>query len=93
MSEPFSGRHVVVRGSVQGVAYRYSTVREASRLPVAGWVRNAPDGSVEAVVEGPVWAVDELVEWMAEGPPGAVVESIDVVEQSPEGHAGFVIAR
>ena len=93
MSVPLARRRVVVSGVVQGVAYRYSMVREASRLPVAGWVRNLPGGSVEAVVEGPAWAVDELLEWMAEGPSGAAVEALEAVDETPEGLAGFTIAR
>jgi acylphosphatase len=93
MSEPLTRRRIVVFGIVQGVGYRYSTMRQASGLPVTGWVRNLPDGSVEAVVEGPAWAVDELQEWMAQGPSGAAVEALEAVDETPEGLAGFVIAR
>lgn len=93
MSEPLVARRVIVRGTVQGVGYRYSAIRQAAGLPVAGWVRNASDGSVEAHVEGPAWAVDELLAWMAEGPPGGSVTSVDATDVMPEGHKGFTIAR
>jgi acylphosphatase len=58
-----------ILGRVQGVWFRESMRREAERLGVAGWVRNAPDGSVEAVVQGPDEAVDALIAWAHDGPP------------------------
>lgn len=73
-----------ILGHVQGVWYRESMRREAVRLGVAGWVRNAPDGSVEAVVQGPDEAVDALIAWAHDGPPMARVERISVSET--EGH-------
>ena len=82
-------KRVVVSGVVQGVWFRGSTIEQAMRLPVAGWVRNRPDGSVEAAVEGPEPAVDALVTWMRTGPESAVVERVEVVEEEPEGLTGF----
>jgi acylphosphatase len=67
---------VVVRGRVQGVWFRHSCADEARALGLVGWVRNRPDGSVEAEIEGDAAAVAVLVEWMAEGPPLAVVERV-----------------
>ena len=84
-------KRVVVTGIVQGVWFRGSTVDAASRLPVAGWVRNLPDGSVEAVFEGPVEAVDAMVTWARSGPPNAVVERVEVVDEPPEGLRAFSI--
>ena len=83
----------MVSGVVQGVWFRGSTVDQAMRLPVAGWVRNRPDGSVEAAIEGPQPAVDTLVTWMRTGPPSAVVERVEVFDEEPEGLDGFVITR
>jgi acylphosphatase len=76
--------HLQILGRVQGVWFRESMRREAERLGVAGWVRNRPDGSVEAVVQGTAAAVDALVEWARTGPPQARVERI--VETATEGH-------
>lgn len=84
-------RRVVVRGLVQGVFFRDSVRRRALAAGIAGWVRNAPDGSVEAVFEGDTDAVARLVAYVHEGPRGARVESVEVVEESPEGLGGFVI--
>jgi acylphosphatase len=60
------------------VWYRASTERQARALGLAGWVRNRPDGSVEALAEGPRDAVERLVAWCQEGPPAAQVTSVDV---------------
>lgn len=82
-------RDVVVHGEVQGVFFRDSCRREAERLGVAGWVRNEPDGTVAAHLEGPPAAVEELVRWCHDGPPRARVERVDVVEAEPKGVGGF----
>ncbi len=73
-----------IRGLVQGVGYRWSMVEQARRLGICGWVRNRRDGSVEALVTGPVEAVDRIVEWARHGPPSAVVSAVDVM--AGEGH-------
>lgn len=82
-------RRVVVRGRVQGVFFRDSTRREAERAGVAGWVRNRPDGAVEAVFEGPRDAVEALVAFCRTGPPRAEVEGAAVDVEEPEGLSGF----
>jgi acylphosphatase len=84
-------RRVVVRGFVQGVGYRYSTAAAAQVRGVAGWVRNTPDGSVEAVFEGDVDAVDGMVRWCERGPRGAEVTTVEVSEEAPERLRGFEI--
>lgn len=71
-------RQAVVSGRVQGVYYRASTQQQARRLAVAGWVRNRPDGSVEAWLEGAPDAVEALLAWMRRGPAGARVTDITV---------------
>lgn len=73
-----------IRGVVQGVGYRWSMVEQARRLGICGWVRNRRDGSVEALVTGPVEAVDRIVEWARHGPPSAVVSAVAVT--AGEGH-------
>ncbi len=84
-------KKVVVSGRVQGVWFRQSAQQEANALGVKGWVRNRPDGTVEAVFEGPRDLVDMAVEWAGHGPQRAVVEHIDVEDETPEGVSGFRI--
>lgn len=69
-----------IHGRVQGVWFRESMRLEAERLQVAGWVRNTPDGKVEAVVQGSAEAVDALIAWAHKGPPLARVERVEVGE-------------
>jgi len=70
--------HIFVSGRVQGVFFRSETQYEASRRNVAGWVRNTPDGRVEAVFEGEKEDVEELIDFCRRGPPGARVTKVDV---------------
>jgi len=69
-------RHVRVVGRVQGVFYRAWTREQARELGVRGWVRNCPDGRVEAHVEGEEAAVSEMVGRMRDGPPAAEVQDL-----------------
>ena len=85
-------RRVVVHGRVQGVFFRDSVRRRASERGVAGWVRNRPDGTVEAVFEGQREAVEAMVRFAHEGPRGAEVDTVDVSEEYPEGAIGFSVA-
>ena len=80
---------VTVRGLVQGVYFRVDTQSRARSLGVRGWVRNAPDGSVEAVFEGDDERVDSMVAWCRRGPAGALVEDVEVSWEEPEGERGF----
>jgi acylphosphatase len=70
--------HVFVSGMVQGVFFRSETQYEAKKRGVTGWVRNLPDGRVEAVFEGEEEKVKELINFCKHGPPGARVISVDV---------------
>jgi acylphosphatase len=85
-------RRVVVRGFVQGVFFRDTVRRRATAVGVSGWVRNNPDGSVEAVFEGAEDAVARLVDLCREGPRGARVDAIEVYEEEAEGLEGFPIS-
>jgi acylphosphatase len=66
-----------IQGRVQGVGYRYATVRHAQRLGVTGWVRNSADGAVELIAEGSEQQLHALLEWCRHGPPSAHVDGID----------------
>ena len=83
---------VVVSGVVQGVFFRTETRDRARSLGVAGWIRNVPDGTVEAAFEGDDERVDSMVEWCRRGPSGASVEQVEVEWVEPEGEAGFSIS-
>jgi acylphosphatase len=89
---PVARARVVATGVVQGVFFRGSCRREALNHGVVGWVRNNPDGSVEAVFEGAPPNVDALVGWMRQGPRLARVEFVDVSVEQPEGLSGFRIS-
>jgi acylphosphatase len=82
---------VVVRGRVQGVAFRACTADEARRAGVAGWVRNRPDGSVEAAFEGTRGAVDALLAFVRRGPRAARVEAVEVIEEPLAGDSDFAV--
>lgn len=69
--------HCIVRGRVQGVFFRASAQREARRLCLTGWVKNLPDGSVEAVVEGEDEQVREFIQWAQRGPSAARVDRVE----------------
>jgi len=84
-------RRVVSYGRVQGVFFRDSARRSALSHGVAGWVRNRPDGAVEAVLEGPPHAVERLLEFFRHGPRQAEVEHVQVAEEPPEGLSGFEV--
>jgi acylphosphatase len=80
---------VVARGRVQGVFFRDSTRREAERRGVAGWARNTPEGTVEAVFEGSPDAVEAMVAFVRGGPGHSEVSDVEVHDESPEGLSGF----
>jgi acylphosphatase len=88
MSDPVC-RRVLVHGRVQGVFFRDSVRRQAENRDVAGWVRNRSDGSVEAVLEGPPDAVDQVIAFCKEGPPRADVADVEVTDCAPSGLSGF----
>jgi acylphosphatase len=77
--------HVLVSGRVQGVYYRSYAEEKARELSLTGWVRNRPDGKVEAVFEGEQEAVDEIVDWSHKGSPASRVEKVDVAWETPTG--------
>ncbi|MES2154151.1 MAG: acylphosphatase [bacterium] len=87
--------HLWVSGRVQGVYFRESMRREAERMGVEGWVRNMPDGRVEAVVQGDAPLVQALATWCKRGPPAAEVTGVEAAPEpdAPLGDAGFHVRR
>ncbi len=83
---------MIVHGHVQGVFFRDSTRRQAEAAGVSGSVGNRPDGTVEAVFEGPPEGVEAMVAFCRRGPARAEVERIELFEEQPEGLRGFRIA-
>jgi acylphosphatase len=77
--------HAVVHGRVQGVNFRYYTVRTAQRLGLTGWVANRWDGAVETVAEGRREALDEFLQFLHRGPPSSMVQQVDVKWETPTG--------
>lgn len=81
--------HVWISGAVQGVNFRYYTAERARRRGVSGWIRNLPDGRVEAVFEGDEESVRSLIDWCRTGPRLAEVADVEVAWEEPEGLDGF----
>ncbi|WP_345702088.1 acylphosphatase [Kitasatospora terrestris] len=84
-------RRVLVSGLVQGVFFRDTCRREAAGAGVAGWVRNLPDGRVEAAFEGEPEAVERMIAWCRRGPSRAVVGDVRVSDEEPSGASGFEV--
>lgn len=86
--------HVIVSGRVQGVFFRDETRRAAEKNGVAGWVRNLPDGTVEALFEGQASAVDAMIQWCHQGSPHSRVVDVQVEKQAYVGDMNdFTIRR
>jgi acylphosphatase len=79
----------VVSGRVQGVFFRDTARRRAEAAGVSGWIRNRPDGAVEAVFEGDPERVEEMVAFSRHGPSRAEVAKVEVIDEEPEGLSGF----
>ena len=76
--------HVVVRGRVQGVGFRWFVREQGRRLGVRGWVRNRPDGGVEVSADGDQATLDRFRARLREGPPGAVVINLEELDFTME---------
>lgn len=81
--------HLLISGQVQGVWFRESMRQEALALGATGWVRNLPDGKVEAVVCGSETTVDSMLTWAKKGSPLAKVNSIETRDIPAEPFSGF----
>jgi acylphosphatase len=84
-------RRVTVKGRVQGVFFRAWTQQQAQQVGVYGWVRNCPDGSVEAHLEGSESGVAHIVEKMRKGPSDANVDEVDVRDVQFDGFSRFEV--
>jgi acylphosphatase len=85
-------RRFVIGGRVQGVGFRYFTQEAAARDGIHGWVRNLPDGRVEASAEGEAEAMERFERAIRSGPRGARVEAVEVEDDLPDGReTGFTI--
>jgi acylphosphatase len=89
---PLTHYSIRVFGAVQGVGFRYSTLREAGRLGITGTVRNDDEGSVSIEAEGGRQALDRFRDWCRRGPVGAVVTDLTCAEKPVRGYASFEIA-
>ncbi len=86
--------HLKIEGRVQGVYFRASTVAQAQRFGVTGWVRNCPDGSVEVTAEGTRASIEQLIDWCRRGPEGAHVSRVQLAWEQPQNNfVGFGIRR
>lgn len=85
-------RHVFVSGIVQGVGFRWYTVREAQRRRLGGWVRNRYDGRVEVLICGRPEDVASMLNWLREGPASASVSTIEVEESDERAHEFDMLA-
>ena len=89
-----SRKHIIVSGDVQGVGFRYYTVRTAQRFDVTGWVRNCPDGTVEIEAQGSERSLEPFVEAVRQGPAYSQVATVDVEPVSDvAGEGGFYVRR
>ena len=85
----YSAFYARVKGRVQGVGFRYSAVREAERLILNGWVRNAANGDVEVWAEGPAEKLELFLKWLHRGPQYSRVDTVERELRQPEGYSGF----
>ena len=83
--------HIRIKGLVHGVSFRSSMAQLASDLGVRGWVRNLPDGTVEAFLEGDERKVKRIIDWAKFGPPRARVDKLEVELATPRNHRDFRI--
>ena len=83
--------HIFVYGRVQGVFFRYGTYRLARNLGVIGWVRNLPDGGVEAVIQGQDDSIEQMIELLQEGPGASIVTDLKIEEIEQEEFSGFTM--
>ena len=77
---PSVTKNILLQGRVQGVYFRESMCQKAAELGVTGWVRNRPDGTLEAMIQGEPMAIEQMLEWARHGPSAARVEQLEINE-------------
>ena len=70
--------HIFVSGKVQGVFFRENTRKKAAEFGLSGFVRNLPNGKVEAVFEGDKEKIEKIIQWIKKGPETAQIENIEI---------------
>jgi len=75
---------IVVKGRVQGVAFRYSAQKKAQQLAISGYAKNLPNGDVEILAQGEKTNINQFIEWCKEGPPVANVDRVEIAWQNIE---------
>lgn len=86
--------HLIIEGNVHGVFFRANVMEQADRTGVHGWVKNRPDGTVEALFEGDEEPVKKLIEWCHHGPPEAVVKNVNIDWEAYKGEfKNFTVIR
>ncbi|MDZ7715957.1 MAG: acylphosphatase [Balneolaceae bacterium] len=85
--------HIFIEGRVQGVGFRHFAKIHAEEIGILGWVKNLPDGRVEAVLEGPVDHLREMVDHLEQGPGAGRVDDIDVeIEEATGEFSSFEVS-
>jgi len=85
--------HLLIKGRVQGVAYRASAKDKAFQLSLTGWIKNTTAGDVEAIVTGPDTAIQSFIAWCRQGPPAAEVQEVQVKPMPETVFSEFAILR
>ena len=85
--------HLLIKGRVQGVAYRASAKDKAIELSLTGWVKNTAAGDVEAVVTGPDAKIQQFIAWCRQGPPAAIVSDVKIEPMPETSFEEFVIVN
>ena len=85
--------HLLIKGKVQGVFYRASAKEVAEDLNLTGWIKNTPEGDVEAAGNGSPEALEQFVAWCRQGPPSARVTEVLTTEKEEEPFDGFHVIR
>jgi acylphosphatase len=85
--------NVTVKGKVHGVSYRFNAQAKAHQFDLTGYVKNLPDGSVLAEVEGKEDDINKFIEWCNVGPRLAVVSEVEAVEGEVKGYTNFEIRK